>query len=305
MQLFYREKGSDALPPLFIFHGLWGASDNWLPIAERLSAHFHVILPDMRNHGHSPHESAMDYPSMAADVRQLISFLHLREKPLAVGHSMGGKCLMYLLLNTPDLFRGSAVVDIVPKSYPLNDFCGWHRQLLDFFLHFPIETMQSRTSLHAAVRQSLPDEQMYQVVLKNVIKTSGGFQWKVNVDAIRHHFIDIMQWPLVPRVSENSVLFVRGEKSEHFSMDDYASVQAIFPNAQFKTIPEAGHWIHAQKPRELSDVLIDYFIGCPVFVPKLECQCRRNCRKSLLIGLYFHSSPCPAVPAAEHCLYIL
>ena len=51
MQLFYREKGIDTHPPLIILHGLWGASDNWLPVADLLSHRFHVILPDLRNHG--------------------------------------------------------------------------------------------------------------------------------------------------------------------------------------------------------------------------------------------------------------
>ena len=43
MQLFYREKGIDTHPPLIILHGLWGASDNWLPVADLLS-HLPVIV---------------------------------------------------------------------------------------------------------------------------------------------------------------------------------------------------------------------------------------------------------------------
>ena len=61
MQLFYREKGIDTHPPLIILHGLWGASDNWLPVADLLSHRFHVILPDLRNHGCTPHSSLFDY----------------------------------------------------------------------------------------------------------------------------------------------------------------------------------------------------------------------------------------------------
>ena len=260
MQLFYREKGSETLPPLFILHGLWGASDNWLPIAESLASHFHIILPDMRNHGRSAHDACMNYLSMADDILQLINSLHLQEKPVAIGHSMGGKCLMYMLLNNPGLFHRAAIIDIVPKSYPINESCNWHRQLMDFFLHFPIENIQSRAMLHAAVRQILTDDQMCQVALKNVLKTPSGFQWKINAESIKEHFAEIMQWDYSGKVSDEPVLFIRGELSEHFSSDDYPAVRAIFPYAQCKTIPEAGHWIHAQKPRELSDMLMEYFI---------------------------------------------
>ena len=75
MKLFYREKGDTNLPVMVILHGLWGASDNWLPVADILSEHFHVILPDLRNHGFSPHSDMMDYPSMAQDILQLLRHL--------------------------------------------------------------------------------------------------------------------------------------------------------------------------------------------------------------------------------------
>ena len=46
MKLFFRKYGSG--PALFILHGLYGSSDNWVTIARRLSGNFTVYLPDQR-----------------------------------------------------------------------------------------------------------------------------------------------------------------------------------------------------------------------------------------------------------------
>ena len=72
MKLFFRTIGEGT--PLIILHGLWGASENWLPIAHLLEDKFQVILPDVRNHGQSPHDEAMNYEVMSNDVIDLISW---------------------------------------------------------------------------------------------------------------------------------------------------------------------------------------------------------------------------------------
>ena len=48
MDLFYREFGEGR--PLIILHGLMGSSDNWVTHGKELAKHFHVFIPDQRNH---------------------------------------------------------------------------------------------------------------------------------------------------------------------------------------------------------------------------------------------------------------
>ena len=120
MQLFYREKGIDTHPPLIILHGLWGASDNWLPVADLLSHRFHVILPDLRNHGCSPHSSLFDYTILSQDTEELIGRLNLPQRPFLAGHSLGGKTLMHLVLKRPEIVEKAAIIDICPQAYTLD-----------------------------------------------------------------------------------------------------------------------------------------------------------------------------------------
>ena len=70
MQLFYRTFGEGK--PLIILHGLLGMSDNWIMPAKELSKNFKVILPDLRNHGNSPHSDDFNLQVMEDDIVELI-----------------------------------------------------------------------------------------------------------------------------------------------------------------------------------------------------------------------------------------
>ncbi|NUN82681.1 alpha/beta fold hydrolase [Odoribacter splanchnicus] len=116
MQLFYREKGIDTHPPLIILHGLWGASDNWLPVADLLSHRFHVILPDLRNHGCSPHSSLFDYTILSQDTEELIGRLNLPQRPFLAGHSLGGKTIDAFSIETSGNRRKSGNHRYLPAN---------------------------------------------------------------------------------------------------------------------------------------------------------------------------------------------
>ncbi|MEA3302366.1 MAG: alpha/beta fold hydrolase, partial [Pseudomonadota bacterium] len=72
MQLHFRQSGSDQNPPLLFLHGLFGSSANWGRIARHFEADYHCIIPDLRNHGSSPHDADVSYQSQAADVQELM-----------------------------------------------------------------------------------------------------------------------------------------------------------------------------------------------------------------------------------------
>ena len=140
MKLFYREIGAGE--PLIILHGLWGASENWLPIAHLLADRFRIILPDIRNHGQSPHSDEMNYEVMSNDIIELIESLPLSISPCIVGHSMGGKIVMALLMKRPELIRKAIIVDIAPMAYTTSDG-GRHSKIIDFMSAFDLRSLLS------------------------------------------------------------------------------------------------------------------------------------------------------------------
>jgi esterase len=100
MKLFFHAYGEG--PPLIILHGLFGVSDNWVTTGRKLSEHFRVYIPDLRNHGHSPHSPVFDFPALEDDLLEFIE-THELEKPVLMGHSLGGKTAMHFALHQPQM----------------------------------------------------------------------------------------------------------------------------------------------------------------------------------------------------------
>ena len=261
MQLFYRTKGDPTLPPLIILHGLWGASDNWLQVAEFLCDNFHVILPDLRNHGRSPHSDTMNYEIMSQDLQVLIKELNLSQKPFIVGHSMGGKVLMTLLLREPESIKKAVILDIAPVNYLVqND--SMHQMLTNFMLHFPLSDYLHRETIHRQIRSTFSSETFCQILFKNIRKGANGFEWKVNIQAISENMNTLCSWPISLSLSNvsssQSLLFIRGEKSTYVTEKELETIFHFFPSAQIETLMDAGHFLHTDQPTLLVQTLLRF-----------------------------------------------
>lgn len=88
MELYFKEFVDGY--PLIILHGLLGSSENWQTLSRIFAKCYRVFAVDQRNHGHSPHNSVMDYRSMAGDLREFMQSHELASAYL-LGHSLGGK----------------------------------------------------------------------------------------------------------------------------------------------------------------------------------------------------------------------
>lgn len=257
MKLHYREKGEGI--PLIILHGLWGASDNWLPVANLLADRFRLILPDLRNHGLSPHSDKMDYHVMSEDIVELIDELRLPVRPFIVGHSMGGKVVMALLLKNPERIEKAVVVDIAPISYSLSDG-GRHAYIIEFMSTFDLSAYQTRAELTEAIKKQFKSERSQQLFLKNIRKTADGFQWKINYPVLSANFNTISGSPSgLPFIRyEQEVLFIKGEKSD--LIPDLNTLLPTFPGAKLAEIPQCGHWIHSEQPELLARTIREFIL---------------------------------------------
>jgi len=55
----------------------------------------------------------------------------------------------------------------------------------------------------------------------------------------------------MPYTSDLEALFIKGGKSDYILDEDYEMIKKKFPSAQFVTIENASHWVHADAPDEL------------------------------------------------------
>lgn len=246
-QLFSREFGAG--DPVLILHGLFGFSDNWQTIAKGLADTYLVVTPDLRNHGRSPHLSRHSYPEMAEDLK-----VFMEEKwmfhAMVIGHSMGGKVAMQFALTHPDMVEKLVVIDMEPG--PADDN---HSDIIDALLGLDLSTMTERSQAEAYLAERIPDFGTRQFLLKNITREEdGSFTWKMNLPVLWKHYKDILA-PVSGDPFEKPTLFIRGSRSNYIKDSDWPHTQSLFPNAQLVTIQDAGHWVHADKPKELLEVL--------------------------------------------------
>jgi abhydrolase domain-containing protein 6 len=78
-------------PTLVLLHGFGTDKTTWLPLAEQLTAHFHVVIPDLPGWGESSRNADASY-GIKAQAQRLQAFLDALglQRFVLVGHSMGG-----------------------------------------------------------------------------------------------------------------------------------------------------------------------------------------------------------------------
>ncbi|MDA3858842.1 MAG: alpha/beta hydrolase, partial [Roseovarius sp.] len=75
-------------------------------------------------------------------------------------------------------------------------------------------------------------------------------RWLLNLDVLEKDMPHILGFPDLSTAYEGKTLFLSGAMSDYVKRDDRPRIKALFPTAQFAKIPGAGHWLHAEKPRE-------------------------------------------------------
>jgi len=251
MKLFYREMGSGT--PVIILHGLFGTSDNWHTVGKKLENDFRVILPDLRNHGQSPHSDEWDYSAMSDDILDLYNQLEITTAHL-IGHSMGGKVAMEFAARFPDKVTKLAIIDIAPRFYPPH-----HQDILAAFNSVDLQQLKSRKQADDQLASMISDAGIRQFLLKNLARKDDGFYWKHNLKVIGEKIGNVGEGFDESIEVDVPGLFIRGEHSDYIMDDDYDLIRDIFPKAKIATIKGAGHWVHAEKPDELLDML-NYFL---------------------------------------------
>jgi len=253
MQLNFKKIG-DTGKPLIILHGVFGFLDNWLTIGKTISEQgYQVYLVDQRNHGRSPHEGSLDYPTLANDLNDFLEQQSLSD-PILLGHSMGGKTVMEYAVTFPGTYEKLIIADIGPKAYPIH-----HRKILQGLNAIPIDEIENRNQADAFLAEFEPSLPVRQFLLKNLYrKDEGGFGWRFNLSVLKGDMEKIGAAIVTKTPVEVPTLFMRGDKSDYIKDEDWNGILEIFPHAQLDTIENSGHWIQAEQPKAFLQSLMNF-----------------------------------------------
>lgn len=253
-ELHTRIHGEPDRPAVVLLHGLFGSSSNWGAVARHLAPNFRVLVPDLRNHGQSPHDPDNSYRAMVSDVLALLDAQDMAGATL-VGHSMGGKVAMHLALNHPQRVTGLAVVDMSPVSYS-HDF----NEVLAAFRAVDLARLGNRSDADAqmAHRVTIPGVRAF--LLQNLVKRDGTWAWRLNLDALAASQAEILGFPAQsPGASYTGpAAFIYGELSDYVKQEYEPEIRRLFPAASLCPVPRAGHWVYAEQPEGFMTCLDEY-----------------------------------------------
>lgn len=250
MKLHYRELGEGK--PLMILHGLFGFSDNWQTHAKKLADYYRVILVDLRNHGRSDWSDEFSYDLMADDIHELIEYLKL-EDLILIGHSMGGKVAMRFAQKHEDQLEKLVVVDIGVKEYPMH-----HQHILAGIHAVQLKDISSRRIAEGQLSEHIESHGIKQFLLKNLYWIhKGELAWRMNVEVLEREMANILS-PMPEIEVMTPTLFIRGELSNYILEEDIEHLEHLFPDSEVNSIPEAGHWVHAESPELFLESLLSF-----------------------------------------------
>lgn len=255
MQLHFFEFGSPSAEPLIILHGFFASSRNWRRIAEQLSSDFHVLLPDMRNHGTSPHHPIMDYPAMADDLQSLIDGFGFSKINL-MGHSMGGKAAMWFALNHRERVDCLVVADIAPIAYS-HSFVG----TIEALKSVPLAQLKNRKQAEEWLSEAIPELSYRQFLLQNLVLDGNLYRWRVDLDIFSAWAPYVTAFPEARHLDPytGNTLFIAGANSDFVKERD---IRPLFPEAELWFIEGAGHWLHVQQPEMFIDKVGNFLKFC-------------------------------------------
>ncbi|PIA44220.1 hypothetical protein AQUCO_01700077v1 [Aquilegia coerulea] len=272
-------------PTAVLLHGILGGRKNWGSFARRLAEEFptwQFLLVDLRCHGDSasiktraPHTVA----SAALDVLKLVAQLRLTPRVL-VGHSFGGKVALSMVQQAAKPLARPVkvwVLDATPGIVrPGGDGEDHPGELIAFLSSMPKQVSSKREVVDALIREGFSKD-VAQWVVTNLRKTilpgssSSSFSWVFDLKGIAEMYKSYEEtnlWNVVDGVPLGvHVNFLRAERSLHrWALEDIQRIHAAEDLAsnegggvEMHVLQDAGHWVHADNPDGLFEILSSSF----------------------------------------------
>ena len=240
--------------PFVILHGFLGMSDNWKTLGTQFSEEgFQVHLLDQRNHGRSFHDTEFNYEVLVEDLKQYCDVNNLTNMVL-LGHSMGGKTAMLFAATYPEMVSKLIVADISPRFYPVH-----HEAILEGLSALDFNEISSRGEADKVLSHFISDQGIRMFLLKNLYWVEKGqLGLRINLEVLKNEVAEVGEpLPSYARF-ENDTMFLRGDRSEYIGVEDERIIKNHFSKANIVTISNAGHWLHAENPKDFFEAVINF-----------------------------------------------
>lgn len=239
--------------PFVILHGYFGMGDNWKSLGNQFAQNYEVHMVDQRNHGRSFHSDDFDYELMVEDLYNYIDH-HQLEDIILLGHSMGGKTAMLFAVEYPELVDKLLIADISPRYYQPH-----HNEILKALNSVDFSIHNSRKLVEEQLSKYIPEIGTRQFLLKSVYwREKGQLDFRFNLNSLTENNSEVGK--ALPSFTnfDGDTLFLSGGNSGYITEHELPLIKAHFSNFEIASIANAGHWLHAEKPKEFYEKVMSF-----------------------------------------------
>lgn len=266
-RLFYLDSGAGQ--PLILLHG-WGADHTaWEPVSDRLRSKYRVIAIDLRGHGRSEAADSYPFAALASDLFGLLNQLELSERPILVGHSMGGMVVQQFAVDYPEVAEAIIVIDADLNAQLIRPFMtlvghisamlmGWLASMIGenraLSLYPP---MLDLSAYSGAWRKEHVRHR--QVTAERFVRTN-------STKGLASSFQAYASRPdLTTRLTHTAprALLVRGTRDRIMTQSKMEALARAIPGSRLELVKGAGHMTIIERPDTVA-TLIDVFVGSAI-----------------------------------------
>jgi pimeloyl-ACP methyl ester carboxylesterase len=257
-RIHFLEWNPHASRTIVLLHGNSANAWWWQWVAAELPKDLRLLALDQRGHGDSewvkpPAYKPHDY---AADLANFIRAEVREERPIVVGHSMGGVVTLAFASRYAELARGVVVVDTAVVSTRGRDRYLHRLKALPTVVYPDLETAKARFRLMPNEGE-IHQDRVLAIAEKSLMPAeSGGYTLKFDRESFFGgdglHVMDTIRELRLP------TLLVRAEKSRIMTQESSELAAASNPNTRLVVIREAHHHVILEKPAETAKVIREF-----------------------------------------------
>jgi pimeloyl-ACP methyl ester carboxylesterase len=166
---------------------------------------------------------------------------------------MGGKAAMVMALMRPDLVNRLLIADIAPIAYGHDQ-----SQYIQAMQAVDLERVHKRSDAVEQLATTVQDAALQSFFTQSL--DVAGKRWKLNLDVLGRDMQHILGFPELQGSFDGPTLFLSGSQSSYVQDDGKERAKYYFPKARFMKLKDAGHWLHAEKPREF-EAAVRHFLA--------------------------------------------
>lgn len=236
--------------PILFIHGLGSSIQDWENQITYFSAHYQVVVLDLRGHGSSDKPTEPYSVSLfTQDVAQLIQTLKL-EKVNVVGHSLGGMIAFQLALDYPKLIHTLTIVNSAPAvSFPSLKF------KMGFYMRYVIVMLFGVGVLSRLLAYKVFPKEDQEELRKQFIE-----RWSQNDPKAYMNSLGVFtQWSVIDRLSELTCpTLIIAAAQDYSTVASKKAYAQLIANSEVVVIEDSRHMSIVDKPLALNQALWNF-----------------------------------------------